>query len=44
MKTKHLLILATILTAISFGMAIHVAKEKAKVSTQSFSGVTHAKK
>ena len=44
MKTKHLLILATILTAISFGMAIHVAKEKAKIDTPPLSGATHAKK
>lgn len=44
MKIKHLLILATILTAISFVMAIHVAKEKAKTHTPSLSGATHAKK
>ena len=44
MKSKNMLIMATIVVAISFGMAIHVVKEKAKVSTQSFSGVTHAKK
>ena len=40
-----MLIMATIVVAISFGMAIHVAKEQAKIDTPPpLSGANHAKK
>ena len=44
MKLKHMLVMATIVVATSFGMAIHVAKEQAKMDTPPLSGATHAKK